>query len=271
MSDDAAPRRHESRDFARRYLLAERAEGVYIYDDEGRRYLDASAGSSAVVSIGHGVKEIADAMAAQAATLAYVSGHVFTHRPVQELAALLAEIAPGDLDRVGFVRAARRRRRTPASPASTRWRRAWAGRHLVIGRWESFHGATLGALGYGGHTARRQRYMPLLPPAPRIPPAYEYRCETAGIAAAARSSARTSCTTRSAARPDNIAAFIAEPVVGAALGAVPAPAGYFQRIREICDRHDAPPPLHRRRGDDGLRAHGHDVGHRPLGVVPSNT
>lgn len=241
MSDDAAPRRHEiPRDFARRYLLAERAEGVYIYDDEGRRYLDASAGSSAVVSIGHGVKEIADAMAAQAATLAYVSGHVFTHRPVQELAALLAEIAPGDLDRVWFVSGGSEATENAVKLARQYQMEAGrAGRHLVIGRWESFHGATLGALGYGGHTARRQRYMPLLPPAPRIPPAYEYRCEYCRD--------RGGCTLQCADQlhheirrqgPDNIAAFIAEPVVGAALGAVPAPAGYFQRIREICDQHD---------------------------------
>ncbi len=241
MSDDAAPRRHEiPRDFARRYLLAERAEGVYIYDDEGRRYLDASAGSSAVVSIGHGVKEIADAMAAQAATLAYVSGHVFTHRPVQELAALLAEIAPGDLDRVWFVSGGSEATENAVKLARQYQMEAGrrAGQHLgdrplgVLPRRDARRPRLRRA------PARRQRYT-LLPPAPRIPPAYEYRCEYCRD--------RGGCTLQCADQlhheirrqgPDNIAAFIAEPVVGAALGAVPAPAGYFQRIREICDQHD---------------------------------
>jgi adenosylmethionine-8-amino-7-oxononanoate aminotransferase len=112
-------------------------------------------------------------------------------------------------------------------------------KHLIISRWQSFHGATIAALGYGGHTFRRRRYLPLTKNDPHIPPAYRYRCEYCEH--------HTTCSLQCAKAlerevrrqgPENVAAFIAEPVVGAALGAVPAPEGYFEQIRKICDEYD---------------------------------
>jgi adenosylmethionine-8-amino-7-oxononanoate aminotransferase len=228
------------RDFARRYRVAERGEGIYIWDDEGRRYIDGSAGSSAVVNIGHGVAEVADAIAEQARRLALAPMHAFTHQPISELCARLADLAPGSLDRVWLVSGGSEATENAVKLARQyHLERGAATRHLVISRWESFHGATIAALGYGGHTFRRRKYLPMLENSPHIPPAYRYRCEYCAD--------RPDCTLQCAAAlekeirrqgPENVAAFIAEPVVAAALGAVPAPAGYFQAIREICDRYE---------------------------------
>jgi adenosylmethionine-8-amino-7-oxononanoate aminotransferase len=228
------------RDFSRRYRLAERGEGVYIWDVDGNRYIDGSAGTSAVVSIGHGVAEIADAMAEQARTLAFAPMHMFTHRPIVELADLLAELAPGTLNKVWLVSGGSEATENAVKLARQyQLERGLPSKHLVISRWESFHGATIAALGYGGHTFRRRKYLPLLQNSPHIPPAYRYRCEYCADGPA--------CTLRCADAlereirrqgAENVAAFIAEPVVGAALAAAPAPDGYFQRVREICDAYD---------------------------------
>jgi adenosylmethionine-8-amino-7-oxononanoate aminotransferase len=227
------------RDFARHYLLAERGHGVYIWDDQGRRYLDGSGGSSAVVSIGHGVSEVAEAMAEQARTLAFAPMHMFTHRPVIQLAEEVAALAPGSLNKVWFVSGGSEATENAVKLArQIQMERGFGQRSIVISRWQSFHGATLGALGYGGHTARRRRYLPFFENSPHIPAAYHYRCDfcagdcpcTLSCAAALEREIRRQ-------GPENVAAFIAEPVVGAALGAIPAPAGYFEEVRRICDTH----------------------------------
>src|SRR5207248_755940 len=109
-------------------------------------------------------------------------------------------------------------------------------KHLVVSRWQGFHGMTLGATGFSGHSQRRRKYQPMLHDMPKIGPAYAYRCEDC-----ASGSLRCADELERVIRwygPENVACFIAEPVVGATMGAVPAPAGYFQRIREICDRYD---------------------------------
>jgi adenosylmethionine-8-amino-7-oxononanoate aminotransferase len=227
------------RDFTRQYRLATRAEGIYMWDEEGRRYIDGSGGSSAVVSIGHGVREVADAIAAQARTLAFVPMHMFTHRPVIELAHEVALFAPGSLNKVWFVSGGSEATENAVKLArQIQMERGFPQRSIVISRWQSFHGATLGALGFGGHTARRRRYLPVFQNSPHIPPAHHYRCDYCR--------GDTPCTLACAAAleheirrqgAENIAAFIAEPVVGAALGAVPAPPGYFEEVRRICDEY----------------------------------
>jgi adenosylmethionine-8-amino-7-oxononanoate aminotransferase len=111
-------------------------------------------------------------------------------------------------------------------------------RFKVITRWQGFHGMTLGASGFSGHTGRRRKFAPMIPDQPHIPPAYRYRCQFCAE--------QPACNLKCADAleraikwegPENVAAFIAEPVVGATLGSAPAPAGYFQAIREICDRY----------------------------------
>jgi adenosylmethionine-8-amino-7-oxononanoate aminotransferase len=117
--------------------------------------------------------------------------------------------------------------------------RGLASKHLVISRWQSYHGNTLGALACSGYTGRRRKHIPMLKNAVHIPPAFCYRCyfektfPDCGLKCA-----RSLENAILQQGPENVSAFIAEPVVGAALGGAPAPPGYFQTIREICDRFD---------------------------------
>lgn len=216
-----------------------RAEGVWIETADGRRYLDGSAGAL-VVSIGHGVREVVEAQAQQAGAAAYVHGTQFAVVAQEDLAARLAALAPGDLDRVYPVSGGSEANETAIKFArQVHLERGAPEKHLVIGRETSYHGNTLGALAVSGHAARRRPYRPLLKDQPHIPAAYCYRCPF-GLT-------YPSCGLRCAQAleeeivrigPQYVAAFIAEPVVGAAGGALVPPPEYFGIIRQICDRYD---------------------------------
>jgi adenosylmethionine-8-amino-7-oxononanoate aminotransferase len=214
-----------------------RAEGVWIETDDGRRYLDGSAGAL-VASIGHGVREVVEAQARQAGAAAYVHGTHFGVAAQEEMAARLASIAPADLDRVYPVSGGSEANETAIKFArQVHLERGERERHLTIGRHTSYHGNTLGALAVSGHAPRRRPYRPLFLDQPHIPPAYCYRCPF-GLE-------YPSCDIRCAQALDAeitrtgsqyVSAFIAEPAVGAAGGALVPPPEYFPIIREICDR-----------------------------------
>ena len=220
--------------------VAVAGDGCYLIDAQGRRYFDASGGV-AVSCLGHGDTEIIDAIQAQLACLAYSHSGFFTSQPAEQLAELLIEHAPVGLSRVYPVSGG-----SEAVEAALKLARQFQlergrpERHRIISRRQSFHGNTLGALSAGGNMMRRDKYTPYLFDSIRIPPCYAYRerreDETEhqyGIRAAdALEDAII------AAGPETVMAFIAEPVVGATLGAVPAVPGYFPRIREICDRYE---------------------------------
>ncbi len=216
-----------------------RAEGVWIETEDGRRYLDGSAGAL-VSSIGHGVREVVEAQARQAGMAAYVHGTQFSVASQEELAARLAAFAPADLDRVYPVSGGSEANETAIKFArQVHLERGAPEKHLVIGRDTSYHGNTLGALAVSGHAPRRRPYRLLLKEQPHIPAAYCYRCPF-GLA-------YPSCGVRCAQAleeaivrtgPQYIAAFIAEPVVGAAGGALVPPPEYFDIIRQVCDRYD---------------------------------
>ncbi len=228
------------RDLGRAYPTIVRGEGVYLWDTEGRRYIDGSGGSSAVTSIGHGVQEIADAMAAQARKVAFVPMHLFTSEPLEALAEAIGKFAPADLNRVWFVSGGSEATENAAKLARQYWlERGQPSKSIVIGRWQSFHGNTMGSMAFGGHTIRRRKYVPMFNEASHLPPMYCYRCHF--------KQTYPSCDTYCAdylerlvrmQGPENVAAFIAEPVVGATLGAVPPVPEYFPKIREICDRNE---------------------------------
>ena len=239
------PRRGRAllRDLYRDYPRISRGEGVYLYDEEGRRYLDGAGGASAVNSIGHGRERIAAVMAEQARTVAYTPAFIFSSRPIEELADAVAALTPGDLTNVWFVNGGSEATENAVKIAHQHFIAAdQPSKHLVISRWQSFHGNTLGSLGFGGHTFRRRRYAGMYQNQPHIGPAYPYRCAYArGSGELCRCDLSCADELEREIRrqgEENVAAFIAEPVVGAALGAVPAPDGYFQRIREICDRYN---------------------------------
>jgi adenosylmethionine-8-amino-7-oxononanoate aminotransferase len=223
----------------RTYPLVERGEGVFLYDESGRRYLDAASGA-VVANIGHGVEAIAAAMADQARRVAFSYRTQFSSRPLEELARRIAAIAPGDLEFSVFTNSGSEATEAALRLALQYWREVGRPEKThVVSRHMSYHGMTLGALSMSGHPGRRAGLEPLLHQFPAVPPAYCYRCPL-GLSP-------DTCATRCAeewetafvaAGPETVAAAIVEPVVGAAGGAVPAPDGYLARLREICDRHE---------------------------------
>jgi adenosylmethionine-8-amino-7-oxononanoate aminotransferase len=228
------------RDFERNYPLIEHGEGIYLFDIDGKRYIDGSSGSCAVTNIGHGVREVIEAVQANIREYAYCPSHCFANRRALELAELLASIAPQGLNQVWLVSDG-----SEATETAVKFARQFHVvrgkplKSLVISRWLSYHGATLGALGYGGHPFRRGLFLPLCQNMPHIPPAYCYRCDFDLTYSACDLQCAWALEKEIRRQgPENVAAFIAEPVVGAALGAVPPVDEYFAIIREICDRHD---------------------------------
>jgi adenosylmethionine-8-amino-7-oxononanoate aminotransferase len=215
-----------------------KGEGIYLWDREGRRYIDGSSGPICV-NIGHGVKEVTDAVKRQMDEVSYVHSSHFITRSVKECADRLAAFAPEGIGHVFFCSGG-----SEATEAAAKMARQYflltnePKRYKVVARWQSYHGNTLGSLSMSGNIARRRRYVPMLIDFPHIPPAYCYRCpfgKTRDMCDL--DCARALDTEIKAQGPEHVSAFIAEPVVGATLGTVPAPEGYFQLIREICDTH----------------------------------
>jgi adenosylmethionine-8-amino-7-oxononanoate aminotransferase len=230
------------RDWDREFPVIERAEGIYLYDRDGRKYIDGSGGSSVVTTIGHGVAEIARAMYEQAQKFSFYPAHAFTNEKFLELSDLVVSLAPGELrekSRVWVTCTG-----TDATDDAVRLaRQYWVesgkpSKYQIISRWQAFHGNAISVSGYSGITSRRSIFQPMFVDSPHIPPAFCYRCQFEQTFPACKLlCARALETAIRQQGPDNIAAFIAEPVVGAAIGCQPAPAGYFQTIRKICDSY----------------------------------
>ena len=216
---------------------AVRGDGCYLIDSTGKRYIDGSGGA-AVSCLGHSDPDIIRAVQEQIGKLAFAHTDFLTSEPAEALADLLIAHAPGDLDRVYFVSGG-----SEAIEAAIKLARQYhlergepRRRHLIARR-QSYHGNTLGALSAGGNARRREQFLPLLIDVTHISPCYEYahrRADESSFDYGQRVAQELEdAILRLGA--DNVMAFVAEPVVGATAGAVPAVAGYFQRIREICD------------------------------------
>ncbi len=215
-------------------------DGAYLIDSTGKRYLDASGGA-AVSCLGHTPTDVLEAVKAQLDRIAYAHTSFFTSEPAEQLADLLIAKAPKGIERVYFVSGG-----SEATEAAIKLARQYftekgeTSRRHVIARWQSYHGNTLGALSAGGNRWRRTQFQPLLVPAMyHIDPCHYWRWgepgetpEQYGLRVANQLDEKIR-----ELGPDSVAAFIAEPVVGATMGAVPAAPGYFKRIREICDEH----------------------------------
>ena len=228
------------RDLQRAYPTVVRGEGIYLWDSTGKRYIDGAAGSSSVVNIGHGVSEVIDAMVEQARKIAYAPTHAFSSEPIEACAKAVVEaFAPPGLERVWFVSGGSEATENAVKIALQYQRdRGQGTKQLIIGRWQSFHGATLASLGYGGNAGRRKKYQGMLPPSPHIGPCFPYHHAAGDPIEYGLAQADQLDFVLQQVGAENVAAFIAEPVVGATTGAVPATPGYFERIREICDRND---------------------------------
>ena len=214
-------------------------DGVYILDSTGKRYLDASGGA-AVSCLGHSHPAVISAIREQVGRLSFAHSGFFTTGPMEELAEFLAERAPGRLDRVYFLSGG-----SEAVEAAIKMARQYfleigqPQRRTLIARRQSYHGNTLGALAAGGNQWRREPFEPLLADVVHISPCYPYRDrqDDEDETSYGRRVADELEAAILAAGPDTVMAFIAEPVVGATAGAVPAAPGYLKRVREICDRH----------------------------------
>lgn len=230
------------RSFTAQYPIAVRGEGVYLYDQAGRRYLDA-CGGAAVVTIGYGVAEVTDAIARTLRELPYVHSSQFHTRQAEELAALLAARFPGPQPaaagaRVHFTSGGSEATETAIKTVRQYWiSRGQPERVKFYSRWHSYHGTTLGALALSGNRLRRAPYEALLPATGHISACFCYHCPLGlKFPDCELACAEELETALHWEKPGTVAAFILEPIVGATSGAVP-PEGYLRRIREICDRH----------------------------------
>lgn len=215
--------------------------GVWVTDAEGRTYLDAVSGGAAVSCLGHGDPRVTEAIRQQLDRIAYAHTSFFTSEPAERLADILIATAPQGLTHVLFCSGGSEAVEAALKLARQTWvERGRPDKQRIIARRQSYHGATLGALSVGGNLARRELYAPMLFDAHLIEPCYAYRLKEAGESDEdyGRRAAGLLEEAILDLGPDTVAAFIAEPVVGATLGCVPAAPGYLQRVREICDRYD---------------------------------
>lgn len=214
-------------------------DGIELIDQSGKRYIDASGGA-AVSCLGHSHTEVIQAIHQQIDAVAYAHTSFFTNEAAEELATFLAERAPGDLNHVYYVSGG-----SEAVEAALKLARQYyvelnqPSRRLFIARRQSYHGNTLGALAIGGNAWRRAPFLPLLTEAHHVSPCYAYRDQ-------APQESEQEYALRLATEleqkiidlgPDNVAAFIAEPIVGATAGVLPPVQGYLQAIRDVCDKY----------------------------------
>ncbi|MBM7691190.1 adenosylmethionine-8-amino-7-oxononanoate aminotransferase [Peribacillus deserti] len=231
------------RDLSKKYPLITHGKGSYLYSEEGTRYLDACSGAVAA-NLGHGIEEIASAMANQAKRAAFVHTLRFETPVLYKLSEKIARFAPDGLNKVYFtsggseanesaIKLARQFHRDAGKPE----------KHVVIGRWQSYHGNTFGSLSAGGDIKRRQVYTPNLLHFTHIHSPNCLRCPFQRDKGDCDSRQDWSCSTSLEqlileVGPQNVSAFIAEPITGSQLGSVVPPDNYFKEVRRICDQYD---------------------------------
>ncbi|HTA13909.1 MAG TPA: aspartate aminotransferase family protein [Solirubrobacteraceae bacterium] len=214
--------------------VIERGEGCYVYDTHGKRYLD---GLSALycVNLGHGRAELGQAAAEQAKQLGFYTNWSYAHPPSIELAARIAELAPGDLNRVFFVSGG-------SEAVESAWKLAKAyhaatgapRKHKIVSRNLAYHGTSMGALTVTGLPPLREPFEPLTPGGIHVPNTNSYRWAEDRDPLWAADAIEEAILFEG---PDTVAAVILEPVQNGGGCFVPQD-GYFQRVREICDRHN---------------------------------
>ena len=220
-------------------IKAVSSDGCYIIDENGKQYLDGSGGA-AVSCLGHGDPDVIKAVQDQISKMAFAHTGFFSSDPAEELAELLIDNAPGELDRVYFVSGG-----SEAIEAAIKLARQFhiengePSRHHIIARKQSYHGNTLGALAAGGNKWRRNQFEPILIDVSHISPCYEYvdklKEETSFDYGQRVAQELEDEILRLGT--DKVMAFIVEPVVGATMGAVPAVPGYFKKVRNICNKY----------------------------------
>lgn len=226
------------RKLTRTYPVITHGEGIYLYADNGKRYIDGSGGA-VVVNVGHGQRELLQKITDQMGRVGYVHGTQFTTQSVEDYAEALGRVLPAGLGKIYFlsggsesVEAAIKfaRQYCLESGHSQKWR--------VVARWHSYHGNTLGALSLTGRIAMRRPYLPLLVDFPHFPPPYCYRCPFGlSYPRCGLECAKALENIIQMEGPETISAVILEPIIGATIGAVVPPEGYLQLIKGICERY----------------------------------
>ncbi len=219
--------------------FAVRGQGIRLFDQNDKAYIDASGGA-AVSCLGHGHPGVIQAVKNQLDQIAYAHSSFFTTQAAEDLADFLAARSPGDLNHVYFVSGG-----SEAVEAALKLARQYfvetgqTTRRHFIARRQSYHGNTLGALAIGGNAWRREPFLPLLVPAHHVSPCYAYRDQLVG-------ETQEQYAERLALEleqkilelgPENVAAFVAETVVGATAGALAPVRTYLQRVRQVCDQY----------------------------------
>jgi adenosylmethionine-8-amino-7-oxononanoate aminotransferase len=220
------------------YATVTRGKGVFLYDDQGREYIDGSSGAM-TANIGHGVAEIGEVMREQASQVAFTFRTQFTNEPAERLAKKLTSLAPGDLNWAFFANSGSEATEFAIRVALQYWREnGKPGKVKVLSRHVSYHGMTMGAVSLSGHNSRRGDYGPLLHPFPVVPAAYAYRhaADPSDLEAYTLQCMREWEDAIAKENVDTVAAVIVEPIVGAAGGVLLPPPGYFVKLRELCDR-----------------------------------
>ena len=222
--------------------IAVSGDGIYLHTANGEKIIDASGGA-AVAALGHGNRRIAAAIGRQAAAMAYAHTGTFSNQPAEDLAEILLQDEPGGLTRAWFCSSG-----SEGNEAAIKLARQYfleigqPQRCRTIARLQSYHGTTLGALSAGGNLMRREKFLPILSQTHSlVSPCFPYRFQNDGETDAHYLDRLADELEAEFQRlgPDSVMAFLAEPVVGATTGCVAALPGYFQRVRQICDRHGA--------------------------------
>ncbi|WP_113737168.1 aspartate aminotransferase family protein [Rhizobiales bacterium] len=218
--------------------LVDRAEGIYLWDQDGRRVIDGSSGAM-VVNIGHGNRNVLDAMKSQMDRVTFAYRLHFENEPAEDLARCAAEKLPEGMDKIFFVSGG-----SEAVESCLKLARQWAlatgqkDRWKVISRFPSYHGGTLGALAVTGYAALSDPFSPMMREMPKVPAPTAYldrdnlTMEQRGIKYADMLEEKIQTE-----GPESVLAFIMEPIGGASTGALVAPDSYYPRIREICDKY----------------------------------
>ncbi|WP_420405396.1 aspartate aminotransferase family protein [Nisaea sp.] len=223
---------------ARRHPVVSHGDGVYLWDKDGNRYIDACSGP-VTTNIGHGNKRVIDAMSAQARKICFAARQHFENEPNIALAGLVAELAGPGFERAFFVSGG-----SEATEAAIKLARQYAvargesSRWKVLGREPGYHGASLGAASVSGDPASEAIFASVMQVMPKVPAPFTYRLpENEDADSYARRCATALEATIVSEGPDSVLAFIMEPIGGLATGALVAPDHYYSAVREICDRH----------------------------------
>ncbi len=219
--------------------VAHHGQGVFLYDDRNKRYLDGSSGAM-TANLGHSNKEISEAVKEQIDLLTFSYRSQFTNQPLELLCGKIAECAPGNLEMVAFANSGSEATELALKLAYSYWKSCGKpAKQRVVSRWNSYHGSTVGSLSMSGNPGRRQEYGPYLSDFPALELPFCHRCPYEKEYPQCRlfcAEYLQRIITRLGA--DSISAVICEPVTGASGAGIAPPDGYFQKISEICRRND---------------------------------